>query len=858
MKAEMRHTCSYLDALRRAATLVLMLALAVLAKAQFFGTVVDAATGEPIEFAAAKYVGTSIGASSNAKGKFQVPIDSKNTKLEVSCLGYKTVIVTVNHSHSVIHSTVKLYSDDVLLGEVVVKKSKIKYKRKNNPAVDLMRKVIANKHMSDIKEKDFYHFDKYVKHTLSYNDVEKGALAEICPETGKLILPVMVDETVSEENYRKNPRATKTIVNAKRSDGFQSLISSGDMLTDYIKDIFTDVDIYKDNVRVLQHPFISPISSSEAIGFYHYYIQDTIQVEGERCIDVVFMPNNTQDFGFSGHLFITDDASNQVKRAIINIPNNSGVNYVTNLLVIQDFMTLPTGERVLKSDNMIVELSGLLGALNMASQRYTSYSNYSFDPITDKKMFRSTLSDKVMADAERKDTVYWASVRPIQLSETESNLGRSVDKIATGLGPVRKFILASVLENSMELTPQPNKVDLIPFSSIISKNDIDGWRFQLPLQTTANLSPHLFFRGYAAYGERDQKLKYKIEGEYSFNKKKYMAHEFPRRSITASYTYDDMSPIDKYSGSTKNNVFTSFKVGKVDQMMYVNDVRLNFLYETRNNFSWSLGFDHSKFAPTGVLMYQHNVDGSILSSIKTTDVKFGLRFAPREGYVNSKQRRQQINDDVLVLKLDHTAGMKGVLGGEYSYNMTEASVFKKFWMPAAFGYMELSVKGGYQWNKVPFPMLFIPQSSLSYFIEPDSRSFNMLRSMEFLNDKYASLSLYWNLDGKLLNRIPLIRKLKWREYVGFKMLYGGLSDKNNPFVSTTDNDLLRFPMRDGEYSTFVMGRKPYMEMSCGISNIFKVFTVQYVRRLTYTDLPSFEGDGTVDKNGFRFAVEVKF
>ncbi len=799
-----------------------MTAFAMVAKAQFYGTIIDASTNEPIPFAAAKYEGTSIGSPTDMDGCFKLPMDKKYTKIEVTCLGYKPVIVTVNHAHTEIHSTIKLYPDDFLLGEVVVKKQKINYKRKNNPAVELMRKVIANKKLSDIRLKDFYHYDKYEKHTFSYNDVEKSSLAEVCPETGKLIIPIMVDETVSEENYRRSPRASKTVIKAKRNDGFQNMLSSGQMLTDFVKDIFTDVDIYKDNVRVLQHPFISPISTSEAIGFYHYYIQDTIKVDGERCIDVAFVPNNTQDFGFSGHLFITDDSKNQVKRAVINIPNNSGVNYVDNLLVIQDFMTLPTGERVLKTDDMIVELSGFYGALKMACQRYSTYSNYSFAPIADNKIFRSPLTDKVMIDAERKDSTYWAAVRPLKLSDMESNLGRAVDKINDDLGGGWKFVLKAVTENSIELTSSPNKLDLIPLNSIVSHNEIDGWRYQLPLQTTGNLSPHLFLRGYAAYGSKDQKVKYKGEMEYSFNKKKYMAHEFPRRSISVSYMYDDMSPVDKFAGTTKDNMYSSFKTTKVDQMMYVNDINVKWQYETNNYLTFSLALDNSKLTPAGALIYQRNVDESLVPNIKTTDVKVGLRYAPRETFICSKQQRLPINNDAPIFTLEHTMGLDGPLGGQYKYNMTEVSIFKKIWMPAALGYIETYVKGGYQWNKVPFPMLFTPQSNLSYFVQFDDWSFNMLRNMEFLNDKYASLLINWNFDGKILNRIPLLRKLKLREYVGFKMMYSGLSDKNNPFVSTTDNDLFRFPTRDGQYTSFVMGKKPYMELSVGISNIFKV------------------------------------
>jgi hypothetical protein len=848
--------------MRRISLFLLFLLATIAMRAQFYGKVLDGANGEPIPFAAVKYIGTSEGRSTDMDGNFVLPILDNYDKFEITFLGYKPVTVTVPRGRQEVRDQIiKMYSDDILLTEVVVKKNKQKYSRKNNPAVELMRKVIANKKLSDIKEKDFYHFEKYEKKTFSYNDI-KGTkdtlLSEICPETGKLIIPIMVDETSSEENYRKNPKTVKTTVLAKRSDGFQSMLSSGDMLTTYVKDIFTDVDIYKDNVRLLQHPFISPISTNEAIGFYHYFIEDTLMVDNERCIDVVFLPNNTQDFGFAGHLYITDDNLNQVKRAIINVPTNSGVNFVDNLMVIQDFMTLPTGERVMKVDNMIVELSGLYGAIKFQCQRYSQYSNYDFSPITDKKAFKSPKIERVMADATLKDSTYWASIRPVQLTNAENHLGNGVDKINDDLGGFWKFLLTAVVENSVELTPKPNKLDLIPLNSIISHNDVDGWRFQLPLQTTGNLSPHLFVRGYGAYGTKDEKMKYKAEVEYSFNKKKYMAHEFPRRSIIASYMYDDMSPVDKFAGTVKDNVYSSFKTSKVDQMMYVNDFKLKGQYETDNFTTWSLTLDHSKLTPTGKLIYQRNADGVILPHIKTSDIKVGFRYAPRETFINSKQQRLPINNDAPIFTLEHTMGMDGFLGGQYNYNMTEATVFKKFWLPGACGSIEAYVKGGVQWNKVPFPMLFTPQSNLSYFVQFDSWSFNMLRNMEFLNDRYVSLLVNWSFDGKILNRIPLLKKLKLREYVGFKMLYGHLTDRNNPFENPTDNDLFRFPTRDGYQTSFVMGNKPYMELSVGISNIFKVLTIQYVRRLNYTDMPAVPGGDKLHKNGVRFAVDFKF
>ncbi|MDE5549907.1 MAG: carboxypeptidase-like regulatory domain-containing protein, partial [Bacteroidaceae bacterium] len=372
------------------------------------------------------------------------------------------------------------------------------------------------------------------------------------------------------------------------------------------------------------------------------------------------------------------------------------------------------------------------------------------------------------------------------------------------------------------------------------------------------LSPHLFLRGYGAYGTKDARWKYRGEVEYSFNKKKYMAHEFPRRSITVSCMYDDMSPVDKFAGTDKNNMYSSFKTGKVDQMMYVNDINLHYQYETTGNATWSLALDHSKLTPTGKLIYMRNADKTLLPNIKTRDIKFGFRYAPDETFINSKQQRLPINYDAPIFTLEHTMGINGFLGGQYNYNITEATIFKRFWLPGACGYIDTYLKGGAQWNKVPFPMLFTPSSNLSYFVQFDSWSFNMLRNMEFLNDRYASLLLNWNFDGKLLNRIPLLKKMKLREYIGFKMLCGHLTDKNNPYIRENDNELLRFPTRDGHPTSFVMGNKPYMELSVGISNIFKVLTVQYVRRLNYNDMPDIYGGDKLHKDGVRFAIEFKF
>ena len=260
---------------------------------------------------------------------------------------------------------------------------------------------------------------------------------------------------------------------------------------------------------------------------------------------------------------------------------------------------------------------------------------------------------------------------------------------------------------------------------------------------------------------------------------------------------------------------------------------------------------HSTDEPTGGLAYITNDDQkTLVPEIKTMEASLAFRYAPGETYVNTKQRRIPVSFDAPVFTLSHTAGFKGVLGGEYNYNLTEIGLYKRFWF-SSWGKIDMFVKGGAQWNKVPFPLLIMPAANLSYILQRET--FNLINNMEFLNDRYASLDVSWDLNGKIFNRIPLLKKLKWREAIGFKMLYGHLTDKNNPMKHPGDSELSLFPTRDGRPTSFVMDPKtPYMECSVGIHNIFKILHIDYVRRLNYLDHPD------ANKWGVRFMVMMTF
>ena len=774
------------------------------------GVVTDSLTNEPIPYLSVFYEGKGVGSITDNDGNYKVETRKGWNKLTFSAVGYVTKVVNIIPGVTK-NLNVRMRPDDIMLDEVVVKPKREKYSRKNNPAVELMKKVIAHKKNNKLSENDYYQYNKYQKITMSLNDVtpemlEKGMYKkmpflkdqiELCEETNKFILPISVDETASQKIYRKHPKSEKTIIKGMSSTGVNELFATGDMLSTVLKDVFTDVNIYDNDIRLLQYPFISPISSSDAISFYKFYIMDTTFVDKDKCFHLTFVPNNSQDFGFTGHLYVLADSSYTVKKCTMNLPKKSGVNFVDNMDIIQEFEQLPNGEWVLKTDDMIVEMTLMKIMQGFQIRRTTRYSDYAFDELP-QQLFKRKGAEIKEADAMMRGDDFWNQYRPVPLTQTESSMDMLVKRLEQMPGfKYVIFVLKAFIENFVETGTKehPSKVDIGPVNTMISNNYIDGLRLRMSAQTTANLNPHLFFKGYYAYGFKDHRSKYMGEVEYSFNKKEYLPREFPKNSITFSYQYDVMSPTDKFLKTDKDNVFVSFKTSTVDQMSYVRNIALKYENETQFGLKTTVEVKHSTDEPTGGLAYITNDDQkTLVPEIQTMEASLAFRYAPGETFVNTKQRRIPVSFDAPVFTLSHTAGFKGVLGGEYNYNLTEIGLYKRFWF-SSWGKIDMFVKGGAQWNKVPFPLLIMPAANLSYILQRET--FNLINNMEFLNDRYASLDVSWDLNGKIFNRIPLLKKLKWREAIGFKMLYGHLTDKNNPMKHPGDSELFLFPTRDG-------------------------------------------------------------
>ena len=838
------------------ATLALLLMFAINVMGQkITGVIIDSSTGDSLSLAGVTYKDRKVSAIADLDGVFSIARINGAT-LTFSCMGFKEESVNITKA-TPSRLTIKLKPDTKNLQEVVVKAEKRRYVRKGNPAVELMKRVIEAKKDTKLENHDFYTYNKYQKLSMALNDfkvkeqdstdlgkVKFSQQAELSPYTGKMVVPISLDETVTQHIYRKDPQSEKDIIKGEQSSGLNQLFATGDMLNTTLKEVFQDVDIYDNYVKLLKFPFLSPIGTG-ATAFYRYYIVDTVLVERDSCYHLQFTPNNPQDIGFNGDIYILKDSTLHVKKCHLSIPPKSDVNFVSTLHIDQIYSQLPNGEWALSNDDMWAEMT-LLGK-SLLVVRNTRISDYSFDPLH-KNLFKGQAKVKRMADSRSQDDEFWDQYRAVELTKKEDGLGDFMTAMSKSKNMrIPLLVFKTLFENFIETSRagKPSKFDIGPVISTFSTNFYDGFRLRAGGKTTAALNKHFFLEGNYTHGFKSGGNYYGITAQYCFNKKKHSSFEFPQRMIVFESSLDVTSVSDKFLKNSKDNLFVNFRTETVNMLYKNNKQRLGFIWETDYGMNFSTNIIAESNRPVGDLRFIHVKDGREDFRMRTTELNATVQFCPGQTYINTKQDRWPVDKDRPEFTVRHATCFEGVLGGQYSSNQTELAMFKRQWL-GTWGRLDLYASGSIQWNKVPFPLLITPPTCISY-VEQEG-TLNMLHNMEFFMDRRVFWSVAWNMNGKIFNRIPLLKKLKLREYVAFRGVWGTLTDKNNPWKNSGDAMLYEFP--EGSYP--ISPSKPYMEVAVGVRNIFKIFGVDYVRRINYHEHP-----GT-KKNGVRLNLTFSF
>jgi hypothetical protein len=353
---------------------------------------------------------------------------------------------------------------------------------------------------------------------------------------------------------------------------------------------------------------------------------------------------------------------------------------------------------------------------------------------------------------------------------------------------------------------------------------------------------------YVAYGFTDHKWKYFTSVAYSFNRSSY--YTYPHNFLRLSYEHDTQIPGQDLNFVSEDNFLLSFKRGKNDRWLYNNIFVAEYEREFGKDFGYNLGFKNWKQTPAGVISYvkSDGVDLETVPNLTTTELSAGIQWSPHQQYYQGKVFRIPIINKYPIFRLRYAAGIKGLLNGEYNYHNFSLSMYKRSYL-SQLGFADIVLEGGYTFGQIPYPIMFIHRANQTYSYQ--LHSYNLMNFMEFVSDHFAAVSIDQHFNGFFFNKIPLLKKLKLREVASAKVLYGGVRDENNPYKNPST---FQFPV-DKQINlptTYTLNRGPYIEVSAGIMNIFKVVRVDVVKRLTYLDNP-FVADW-----GIRTRVKIDF
>ena len=832
------------------------------------GIIIDSETQKKLPFVNVYWKSDiTSGTISNNNGGFTlVQLTDNNTNilcdtLIVKHIGYETKAVAIERGQENI--IVKLKKSVVDMAEVTVTASykREKYNKKENPAVQLMEKVIANKNKHRVQNHLAYEIDCYEKLTLYLDKIDFDfdsnwfwkdfSFLKYYVDTSRFnsspMLNVSLRETLSKHYVRDNKEHISVL--ARNMQGVDKILNA-EGVSETFEQLFWNVDVFEDDVDLLLNKFVSPLSSTRGISYYRYYIIDTVQMGGNFCVDVSFVPNNMESWGFFGHLFIALDEDYVIKKCILNVPKQMNVNFVSDVSIEQDFDKLNDSLWGPKETNNYANFYVIKNLRHLYYHQTRLYGEYHLHPPVIDSVFSNCDDLTQLSDAKHHTKEFWTENRPIPLQYQESLL----DSLMLELCRVPKFnttikaaeILASGYVSTAR-EQQDSRIDFGPIYSFVSYNALEGVRFRIGGLTTANFNDHFFAYGYLAFGLHDKRLKYNATAIYSLVPKKYHPYESFRHALYFSSEYEVEIPGRKYSTLERDNILLSIPSGTPNMMMqYVR--RNKFLYEKEwsNHLSIQTWVQNEVNEAAGELQY-HRINSDESSSnvykYNISEVGITLRYAPSKLMFNKnrigKESLVNLVNDNPVLTLTHKVGYLDDFG---VYNKSGLSIEKRFWL-SSFGHIDVLLNSGLIWNRVPFPLLHIPNTNQSFILQ--SKSFNLMQPLEFICDSYVSLFATYYLKGWILNRIPLIKQLKLREVVSFSGLYGTLSEKNNPVLMSEG----LFLLPDG---TFYLDKVPYMEMSVGVENLFHFVRLDWVRRLNYLDHED------TSKNGIRLSFRVAF
>lgn len=797
------------------------------------GKVTAASTGEPIPFVNVYFKGTTIGTSTNLDGIYSIETRYASDSVAASSVGYITEVKPVekNRFQQIDFSLPPAYTN---LSEVVIKAGE-------NPADIILRKVIANRDQNNSEKLDYYQFEAYTKISLDANNLTEKFksrailkpfqfifdFVDTSAVTGKSYLPVFMSETISELYYRSSPKTRREVITASRISGI-----SNQSISQLLGDMVQQVNIYDNYITLFLKNFISPIAGTGLLS-YKYYLTDSSLIDNQWCYKLVFKPRRKQEFTFVGNMWI-HDTTFAVKQFEMQIAEDANINFINELVLKQEFTLVDERFWMMSKDELISDfnVSARDSAKNIGffGNKTTTYRNFVINQPKEKEFYSSPVITSIKKNADDRSEEFWTAARHENLTERESKIYVMIDTLKT-LPVFNTWV--DIIQMVASGYYVRGKMEWGPYMSTYSYNQLEGHRFRISGRTSNEFSTKLMLHGYVAYGLNDKQIKYGTGFIYMLGKN-------PRRVLSLR-TKHDIEQLGQSQNAFREDFLLAslFRRNPADKLSLIQEYEGFYEHEWFNGLSNTLSINQRNIWSSGRVPFSLQCeDGDCLKQtnvLHTTEIGFKTRLALREKFVMGEFERVSLGGKWPVFELNYAYGIPGLFSGDFEYHRAQLSI-KHWFNVLSWGWSRYGIEAGKIWGKAPYPLLKIHPGNETYVY--DETAFNLMNYYEFVSDQYLSFYYTHHFVGAFLNKVPLLRKLKWREVAHVKGVIGNVSKQNLNYSA----------LPKGTYTT----GKPYFEAGMGIENIFRIFRVDATWRLSYFDHPD------ITKFGIFVSMQLDF
>jgi hypothetical protein len=786
------------------------------------GKVTDANSGDPIPFANLIFKGTTSGTTTDFDGNYSLKTTVKVDSLVVSYMGYTTKTKKVEMGAA--------QALNFQLEEEVTSLQEIVFDAGENPAFEILRNVVRNKSINDKRKLSAYEYDTYTKVEVDVDNMSDkfrsrkvikkitqvlDSVERIAGEDGKPILPIFISESVSKFYYRTDPQLRFENILKSKINGIG--IQDGTLVTQFVGSSFQEYNFYQNWLNIVSKEFVSPVADGWRL-YYNYDLTDSLYIGSDYCYRLDFFPKSPQELAFTGTIWITKNEW-ALKQVDASVGQKANLNFIDKITIQQELAPTSTGAWVPVKNRVLIDVSELSKtSAGMLAKFYTSNKNIIVNHPKDPSFYEREILMKEDARQFEKEE-YWDTLRHEPLSETEKNVYKMIDTLQN-IPVIKTYTdIVKIVVNGYYVA---GKIDLGPYISLLAYNNIEGFRLQPGFKTNYDFSKKWVLGGSLGYGFDDEKFKYTAFVQNILSRERWTTVGLNFRSDVGRVGIDDESLGDNYLFLAAQR-FGTFRRG-----YYFNESKFNFQRDLIRGVTQRVAFRYSTFRPVfdfGYLLPKN--DNDTVSTYENAELILDTKFARAEVFIiNDNERLSLGTSKWPLVTLRYTHGFKGIAGSDFNYDKIRLSVLKRIrFGPLGVSYVTLT--GEYVFDNLPYPLLSLHLGNQTPFFA--HVTYNLMDYGEFISDRYASLHYSHHFEGLLLNRVPLMRRLKWRLVGTSNIILGGMSQKNKDLIADK-------PAADGSRTVGFLSRgRPYVEMGYGVENIFKFFRVDFIHRLTYLD-----------------------